>query len=85
MREFLTIVGLLTVIATPALAQGVSSGYGTGNSLPFAYGADGAVHPVLTPNDQKQTAAKPLYNSVPAAQQHRHHGRSVASVAGATK
>lgn len=85
MRKFLTIVGLLTVIATPALAQGLSSGYGTGNTTPFAYGPDGKAHQVITPNDQEQSAARPLYNVAPDGQQHRLHGRSVGGPEGATK
>ena len=37
MKKFLTIVGLLTVVATPALAQSFNPSFGTGNELPFAY------------------------------------------------
>ena len=37
MKKFLAIVGLLTVIATPAFAQTFVPSYGTGNVLPFAY------------------------------------------------
>jgi hypothetical protein len=37
MKKFLTVVGLLTVIATPALAQSFDPDMGTGNNLPFAY------------------------------------------------
>jgi hypothetical protein len=40
MKKFLTIVGLLTVIATPAFAQSFNPDRGTGNVLPFAYAAD---------------------------------------------
>ena len=37
MKKFMTIVGLLTVIATPAFAQSLSmSSHGTGNVLPSA-------------------------------------------------
>jgi hypothetical protein len=75
MKKFLTIASLLTIIATPALAQGVSSGYGTGNSSPFAYGSDGKAHQVITPNDQQQFGTKPLYNVVPGGQQTRHRGQ----------
>jgi hypothetical protein len=85
MRKFLTVVGLLTVIATPALAQGLSSGYGTGNNTPFAYGPDGKAHQVVTPNDQQQSAGRPLYNVVPDGQQHRLHGRSAGGSGGATQ
>ena len=37
MKKFLTIVGLLTVVATPALAQSFTPSFGTGNELPFSY------------------------------------------------
>ena len=37
MKKFLTIVALLTVVATPAFAQDYISSNGTGNVLPFAY------------------------------------------------
>ena len=37
MKKFLTIVGLLTVVATPALAQSFNPSFGTGNELPFSY------------------------------------------------
>jgi opacity protein-like surface antigen len=38
MKKFLTIVGLLTVFATPAFAQAVDDyNIGTGNVTPFAY------------------------------------------------
>ena len=33
MKKFLTIVGLLTVIATPAFAQSYSHDFGTGNAI----------------------------------------------------
>jgi len=39
MKKYLTIVALLTVIATPAFAQSFIPSYGTGNALPFAYGS----------------------------------------------
>jgi hypothetical protein len=41
MKKFLTIVGLLTVIATPAFAQDFSGSWGTGNVLPSYYDANG--------------------------------------------
>jgi hypothetical protein len=37
MNKFLTIVGLLTVVATPAFAQSFDPDTGTGNVLTFAY------------------------------------------------
>jgi hypothetical protein len=37
MKKFLIVAGLLTVIATPALAQSFDPDEGTGNSMPFAY------------------------------------------------
>jgi len=37
MKTLLTIVGLLTVLATPVFAQSFNPGYGTGNDLPFTY------------------------------------------------
>jgi hypothetical protein len=37
MKKFLTVVGLLAVLATPAFAQSFNPGYGTGNELPFSY------------------------------------------------
>jgi len=37
MKKFLTIVGLLVVVATPAFAQSFNSSNGTGNELPFSY------------------------------------------------
>jgi len=33
MKKFLTVVGLLTVVATPAFAQSYASGFGTGNVI----------------------------------------------------
>jgi opacity protein-like surface antigen len=33
MKKFITIVGLLTVLATPAFAQSYSNDYGTGNVI----------------------------------------------------
>jgi hypothetical protein len=69
MTKLLTIVGLLTVFATPVLAattvhhhhhwtscrvaQAPSSGYGTGNSLPFTFDQSGHAHQVLTPTPNK--------------------------------
>jgi opacity protein-like surface antigen len=41
MKKFLAIVGLLTVVATPAFAQSFTPGYGTGNELPSHYDANG--------------------------------------------
>ncbi|HUD85846.1 MAG TPA: hypothetical protein VMR17_05305, partial [Xanthobacteraceae bacterium] len=61
-----------------------SFGYGTGNPTPFVFGSDGKAHQVITPNDQ-QSSARPLYNVVPDAQQHRLHSRSVGGPEGATK
>jgi hypothetical protein len=37
MKKFLTIIALLTTVATPALAQSFNPSMGTGNQLPFAY------------------------------------------------
>ncbi len=37
MKKFLTIIALLTVVATPAFAQSVIASNGTGNVLPFSY------------------------------------------------
>jgi hypothetical protein len=37
MKKFLTVVGLVTVMATPAFAQSFDPDMGTGNNLPFAY------------------------------------------------
>jgi hypothetical protein len=37
MKKFLTVMTLLTVIATPAFAQSFNPKDGTGNVLPFAY------------------------------------------------
>lgn len=64
MKKFLTIVGLLTVIATPALAQANSNSYGTGNTQPFAFDSRGAAHQVVTPDESSQPGARPLYNFV---------------------
>lgn len=41
MKKFLTIVGLLTVIATPAFAQDFTGTWGTGNALLSYYDANG--------------------------------------------
>jgi hypothetical protein len=41
MKKFLTIVGLLAVIATPAFAQSFNPDWGTGNELPSHYDANG--------------------------------------------
>jgi hypothetical protein len=41
MKKFLTILGLLTVIATPAFAQNFTGTWGTGNVLPSYYDANG--------------------------------------------
>ena len=37
MKKFLAVMGLLTVIATPAFAQSFDPDEGSGNALPFAY------------------------------------------------
>jgi hypothetical protein len=37
MKKFLTIIALLTTVATPAFAQSFNPSMGTGNQLPFAY------------------------------------------------
>jgi opacity protein-like surface antigen len=50
MKKFLLVMGLLTVVATPAFAQSFSPSYGTGNELPFAYASNAQT--------QKQTAAR---------------------------
>ena len=41
MKKFLTVVGLLTVVATPAFAQSYSHDFGTGNVSMAGFGAAG--------------------------------------------
>jgi hypothetical protein len=79
MKKFLTIVGLVTAMATPAFAQALSPGYGTGNPTPFSFTPDGKAHQVITPGDQ-QPAAKPLYNYAG-----KQHSRTVSTPDNASK
>jgi hypothetical protein len=63
MRKFLTIVGLLTVFATPAFAQDFTGSWGTGNALPSYYDANGHLVQGVAP----QTAASTNANNANGA------------------
>jgi hypothetical protein len=72
MKKILIIGGLLTVFAAPALAQGDSSSYGTGNIQPFAYDSQGVAHQMIPPNEAQGFGTRPLFNYVSPQQQGKH-------------
>ena len=66
MKKFLTVVGLLTVIATPAFAQSYSHDFGTGNVIDV---------PALEQQQAGRTDAMSAFAQAPA-----EHSRSNAVV-----
>ena len=68
MRKFLTIVGFLTVVATPSFAQSYASGFGTGNVIDL---------PAL---EQQGGHANASFAFAQAPQKHRKHASRKTSV-----
>jgi hypothetical protein len=80
MKKFLTIVGLMTIVATPAFAQPFDSDNGTGNVLAFSYKSTAAQNHKPQPSKRSRSSLGSRTRSLARAAVRlppRHFGISV--------
>jgi hypothetical protein len=79
-KSILALVAALTtasIVAAPALAQSFNPRDGTGNMMPFAYGANGARQMTPVPENSQVAGRSGLnaYATVPHTHVKRDHGQ----------